>query len=183
MSFFVWWKNLNRLPLDFELSKFGNISNQAKAFVNFLCLSTIRSLTHTSVLGRMENPVTQAEWQEGSSWASCSGNPPVKKRTRFCGIPFKRSVQPNRNCKDQSGLRNGNRETNRESQVCSEEDLNIGNNGKDLIRTGFNRPNGIAQELSAPECYYPPGTKMQDDVFDDSQPLRIVGGKFNVFRM
>ena len=125
----------------------------------------------------MENPVTQAEWQEWSSWSSCSGNPPVKKRTRFCGIPFKRSVQPNRNCKDQSGLRNGNRETNRESQVCSDEDLNGGSNGKDLIRTGFNRPNGIAQELSAPECYYPPGTKMQDDVFDDSQPLRIVGGK------
>ena len=126
----------------------------------------------------MENPVTQAEWQEWSSWSSCSGNPPVKKRTRFCGIPFKRSVQPNRNCKDQSGLRNGNRETNRESQVCSDEDLNASANGKDLIRTGFNRPNGIAQELSAPECYYPPGTKMQDDVFDDSQPLRIVGGKF-----
>jgi len=131
-------------------------------------------------LGRMENPVTQAEWQEWSSWSSCSGNPPVKKRTRFCGIPFKRSVQPNRNCKDQSGLRNGNRETNRESQVCSDEDLNASANGKDLIRTGFNRPNGIAQELSAPECYYPPGTKMQDDVFDDSQPLRIVGGRPSV---
>lgn len=129
-------------------------------------------------LGRMENPITNAQWQAWQEWSRCAGSPPVKKRTRYCGISLRRKVQPNRTCKNLQGAgeRTGGRgETNKQTMPCSEDDIQ--KSQTTLGRTGFNRPNGGAPELSAPECYYPPGTKMVDDVFDDSQPLRIVGGR------
>ena len=131
----------------------------------------------------MENPITNAQWQAWQEWSRCAGSPPVKKRTRYCGISLRRKVQPNRTCKNSSGAgqRTGGRgESNKQTMPCTEDDIKKSQSS--LGRTGFNRPNGGAPELSAPECYHPPGTKMVDDVFDDSQPLRIVGGKYIDFR-
>lgn len=131
-------------------------------------------------LGRVANPIKSSTWQEWQEWGRCSGNPPVKKRSRFCGIPLRRQVQSNRICKSASGTVRGARsESNKETAPCTQEDIRKSQTG--LGRNGFNRPNGAAPELSAPECYYPPGTKMVDDNhFDDSQPLRIVGGRPSV---
>lgn len=132
---------------------------------------------NNKALGRMENPIKNPEWQAWQEWTRCSGNPPQKKRIRYCGTAINRQVQSNRVCK--STTRNGRSgETNKETISCDPED----DTSNALFASG--RTQGLFDrnrpELSAPECYYPPGSKMAVDDFNDAQPLRIVGGRPSV---
>lgn len=125
-------------------------------------------------LGRMQNPLMETAWQLWQAWSRCSSNTQLKKRYRYCGNAFDRKIAANRLCKNngsRSGFqKNGRAETNKQVENCSSED------SQDDDRNGFSRGNNddafnrLNIKLSAPECYYPPGTKM---INDDSQPLRI----------
>lgn len=131
-------------------------------------------------------------WQQWQAWSKCSSTGSnQRKRYRYCGRAFRRVIEPNRACKERvkAGDRRrrsgaGRAETNKEVETCGEQELPRGgerNNG------GFAGPR-FNVKLSAPECYYPPGTKVgsnDDSNNTPSQPtdapalldaLRIVGG-------
>jgi hypothetical protein len=130
-------------------------------------------------LGRMENPIKSSQWQAWQEWSKCSGQPAMKKRIRYCGISITRQVQSNRICKNHGARTGGRAETNKEMVPCGRDEPEGALSGASGRTQGLferHRP-----ELSAPECYHPPGTKMVDDEnFDNSQPLRIVGGRPSV---
>lgn len=123
---------------------------------------------------RMENPIQQTMWQEWMGWTRCSpGN--QRKRYRHCGGAFKREIQPNRICKNNSNRNTvgrstdvANRVANKQTEPCHGE-----SNRNDL---GMRQQNWEQMniKLSSPECYHPPGTKM----IQLEQPAsRIVGGR------
>ena len=121
-------------------------------------------------LGRMENPIKSSQWQAWQEWSKCQGNPPVKKRVRYCGISIRRQVQSNRICKTTSARTGGRAETNKEIIPCGNEDVQGGLSlGGRTTQSQFTQNNRI--ELSAPECYYPPGSPVEPGIG------RIVGGK------
>ena len=121
-------------------------------------------------LGRMENPIKSSQWQAWQEWSKCTGNPPVKKRVRYCGISIRRQVQSNRICKTTSARTGGRAETNKEIIPCGNDDVQGGLSlGGRTTQSQFTQNNRI--ELSAPECYYPPGSPVEPGIG------RIVGGK------
>lgn len=124
-------------------------------------------------LGRMENPIKSSQWQAWQEWSKCSGSPAVKKRVRYCGISIRRQVQSNRICKTTSARTGGRSETNKEIIPCGNDDVQGGLSlGGRTTQSQFTQSNRI--ELSAPECYYPPGSPVEPGIG------RIVGGRPSV---
>lgn len=126
---------------------------------------------------RMESPFQQTRWQHWQSWSRCSSN--QRKRYRYCGDAFKREIQPNRVCKNFGMRTNQARgETNKQVEQCG----GIYNSKGETNRFELSRLN---IKLSAPECYFAPGTELDEN----NQPImptgltggmnieRIVGGK------
>jgi len=118
-----------------------------------------------SLTGRMDSPVQQTKWQHWQSWSRCSSN--QRKRYRYCGDAFKREIQPNRVCKN-FGMRSGQARGETNKQVES----GCGTQSDPSRTSSFNDFQRFNVKLSAPECYYPPGTKVGSN--DDSKPLRLI---------
>ena len=136
---------------------------------------TDADMAHTGVsLGRMENPIKSSQWQAWQEWSKCSGSPAMKKRVRYCGISIRRQVQSNRICKTTGARTGGRAETNKEIIPCGRDDMRggIGLGGRTTQGSGVFMKS--QQELSAPECYFAPGTPMEGGIG------RIVGGRPSV---
>jgi hypothetical protein len=130
---------------------------------------------------RMDSPFKATRWQEWQSWSRCSSN--TRKRYRYCGDAFKREIQPNRVCKNYGGREYGGRsangvpkQTNKEVEQCG----GLYDSGREE-QGRFDAFSRLNVKLSAPECYHPPGTELNES----NQPAlpmgmaaqRIVGGK------
>jgi hypothetical protein len=126
------------------------------------------------------NPLLNTKWQTWQPWSRCSNK--SRKRYRYCGDAFRREIQPNRVCKNiqkERGVARSQTKSElvfKQTETCSSNNIlgpKSGNNARKEIQE-IAKIKAMNIKVSAPECYYLPGTKLNRN---DKSPTRIVGGR------